>query len=298
MSVSKQLGKSAFRRRKIIPYLWLSPALIIMIVLLAIPMFESLRNSFTTGELYNNPEFVGLKNYQKLFSTEEFQISLVNTLKFTVFSVAFQMIFGLISALALEKIVFSKNIFRSITLTPMMLTPVIVALCWRLFWDTDFGVFNSIRQSLGMEPIGWLGQTSTAPWAIIITDVWQNSSYVTMFMLAGLQGIPRDYHEAATIDGASFWQELKHITLPLLKPMIMLSLIIRTLFAFRLFEPSYILTNGGPDNSTMQLSLYVYRLGFRYFQTARAAALSWVMVIICMAITLVYMRLLGEANHD
>ena len=181
---------------------------------------------------------------------------------------------------------------------PMMLTPVIVALCWRLFWDTDFGVFNSLRQSLGMAPISWLGQTNTAPWAIIITDVWQNASYVTMFMLAGLQGIPKDYHEAATIDGANFFAELRHITLPLLKPMIMLSLIIRTLFAFRLFEPTYILTNGGPDNSTLQLSLYVYRLGFRYFQTARAAALSWVMVIICMAVTLVYMKMLGEANHE
>lgn len=291
------VGKRRFRKEKLIPYFWISPALVIMIALLAVPMLESLRNSFTTGELYGALEFVGLKNYQKLFASREFQISVINTLKFTLVSVSMQMIFGLIGALALDKILFAKGLFRSITLTPMMLTPVIVALCWRLFWDADFGVINDLLASFGISPIAWLGRKSTAPWAVIITDVWQNASYVTMFLLAGLQGISKDYHEAAVIDGASFFQELRRITLPLLKPMMMLALIIRTLFAFRLFEPVYILTNGGPDNSTMQLSLYVYRLGFTYFQTSRAAALSWIMVLICMAITLVYVKVLG-GNED
>lgn len=282
----------------IIPYLWIAPAIIVMAMLLAIPMLESLRNSFSSSKNVGSFEYTGFDNYIKLFNNSEFTTSLVNTFKFMTVTVTNQMIIGLIGALALNKIVIAKNVFRSISLIPMMLTPVIVALCWRLFWDTDFGVFNTVLWMLGKEPVSWLGQTSTALWAVATTDIWQNAPYVIMMLLAGLQGISRDYYEASVIDGANFLQQLRHITLPLLKPIIMLTLIIRTLFAFRAFEPVYILTNGGPDNSTMQLSLYVYRLGFRYFQTNRAAALSWIMLIICMVITLLYIKLLGGEKDE
>lgn len=293
-----KIGKRRIKFKKaVIPYMWIAPAIIVMIALLAVPMLESLRNSFSSSKVLGSFEFTGFKNYIKLFGSSEFYVSLVNTMKFTAVTVAFQMILGFVGALALDKIVFAKKIFRSISLIPMMLTPVIVALCWRLFWDTDFGVFNTILQLFGQEPVSWLGQKSTALWAVTTTDIWQNAPYVVMMLLAGLQGISKDFYEAAVIDGANFMQQLRHITLPLLKPIIMLTLIIRTLFAFRAFEPVYILTNGGPDNSTIQLSLYVYRLGFRYFQTNRAAALSWVMLIICMLITLTYIKLLG-GNKD
>jgi len=290
--------RNKFNKVEVIPYLWIAPAIIVMVMLLAVPMLDSLRNSFSAGKSPGSFEFAGFDNYIKLLKNPEFFISLVNTIKFMTVTVTAQMLIGLIGALALNKIVFSKNVFRSISLIPMMLTPVIVALCWRLFWDTDFGVFNAILRMIGREPVCWLGQVSTAMWAVTITDIWQNAPYVIMMLLAGLQGISKDYYEASVIDGANFMQQLRHITLPLLKPIIMLTLIIRTLFAFRAFEPVYILTNGGPDNSTMQLSLYVYRLGFRYFQTNRAAALSWVMLIICMVITLVYIKLLGGEKDE
>jgi multiple sugar transport system permease protein len=290
--------KKRYNTVALIPYMWIAPAIIVMLALLAVPMLESLRNSFNSSKIPGTFEYAGLSNYIKLFKSTEFYISFINTMKFMTASVAFQMIFGLIGALALNKIVFAKSIFRSVALIPMMLTPVIVALCWRLFWDTDFGVINTILGMLGKEPVSWLGQTSTAIWAVTATDIWQNFPYVVMMLIAGLQGISKDYYEASVIDGASFVKQLRHITLPLLKPVIMLTLIIRTLFAFRAFEPVYILTNGGPDNSTLQLSLYVYRLGFRYFQTNRAAALSWVMLIICMIITLVYIKLLGGESNE
>jgi multiple sugar transport system permease protein len=264
-----------------------------MIALLAYPMFESLKTSFTTGNISGRNDFVGFKNFIRLFRQPEFFISLWNSLRFTLSSVALQMLLGLITALVLNSIRVIKNIFRSIGLIPMMLTPVIVALTWRLFWDTDFGVVNSILVALGGQKIGWLADMNTAYWAVVITDVWQNAPYVMMMCLAGLQSIPVENLEAATIDGANAWQKLIRIILPLLKPMIILSLIVRTLFAFRVFEPVYILTNGGPNNATLQMSIFVFRLGFRYFQTGMAAALSWIMLIICMFITLFYIKVLG-----
>jgi len=293
----------AIRRRRTLirtltPYLWIAPALLIMVALLAVPMIESLKTSFSTGNINGPNDFVGFKNYAKLFRQPEFMVSLWNSLRFTICSVALQMLIGLIGALALNSIKLIKNIFRSVALIPMMLTPVIVALTWRLFWDTDFGVFNSLLSSIGLSKIGWLANPGTAFWAVVVTDVWQNAPYVTMMLLAGLQGMPIDCMEAATIDGASAWHKFQRITLPLLKPMILLCLIIRTLFAFRVFEPVYILTNGGPNNATLQLSIYVFRLGFRYFQTGMASALSWVMLMLCMMITLLYIRILGKEDDQ
>ena len=274
------------------PFLWVAPAIIVMIGVIAYPMIISLYNSFIYVDKSGAISWVGLLNYSKLLRQHEFLISLRNTFVFTISTVALQIILGLVSALVLDKIKFIKNLFHSIVLIPMMLTPVIVALIWKMFWDADFGVINSILKSVGLPTVAWLANIKFALWAVVITDLWQSAPYVTMILLAGIQGIPKEPYEGAAIDGASSWQLLRYITLPLLKPVILFTLIIRTIFAFRTFETVFVLTSGGPANSTLLLSIYIFRLGFRYFQTNTAMALSWIMLIISLIITLVYIRLL------
>jgi multiple sugar transport system permease protein len=185
-------------------------------------------------------------------------------------------------------------IFRTFLIVPMMITPVVAAFCWKLLLDPDHGVIN---YWIGQHII-WLGQPNTALFAVALVSVWQNAPYVAILLLAGLRSLPHEPVEAALIDGASVWQMFRHVTLPLLRPYILVALLLRTIFEFRAFDNIYVLTSGGPANATMTLSQFTYLASFVRFDLSLGAAASWMMLLMSMLLCLVFMTLVRRRDAN
>ncbi|MHB1007456.1 MAG: carbohydrate ABC transporter permease [Chloroflexota bacterium] len=281
--------------RTIQPYLWLLPTLGILAVLLVYPLLYSLYLSFHNWDLLRPDRlgtFVGLSNYARLLGSTDFRVSLNVTLIWTFITVAAEFVFGFAIALILDKQVRMKGFIRTLCILPMMLTPVVVALMWKFLWSPQFGFINYLLTVLGMRPVDWFSDAVPAMGAVMVTEVWSHTSFVVLVLLAALQALPEEPYEASRIDGASKIQSFWYITVPLLTPAIVVVLIFRTIFAFRAFDLIWVLTGGGPVNSTLTLSVYIYRLAFRYWDLGYASALAWVMLIISMIISIIYLLVL------
>ncbi len=230
-------------------------------------------------------KFVGAANYEDLLSDPDFLGSVKLTLIYTAITVTAELMCGMAIALLLNIDLPYIAIFRTFLIVPMMITPVVAAFCWKLLLDPDHGVIN---YWIG-EHIVWLGRPDTALFAVALVNVWQNAPYVSILLLAGLRSLPGEPVEAARIDGASVWQMFWHITLPLLKPYILVALLLRTIFEFRAFDNIYVLTGGGPANATMTLSQFTYLASFVRFDLSLGAAASWLMLAMSMLLCVVFM---------
>jgi len=224
--------------------------------------------------------FTGLDNYQDLLTDPEFIGSLGITFGYTAATVAAELAFGLGIALLLNIDLPGIALFRTFLVVPMMITPVVAAFCWKLLLDPDHGVIN---YWIGQH-IVWLGRPDTALLAVGVVNVWQNAPYVSVLLLAGLRSLPHEPVEAARIDGATRVQMFWHITLPLLRPYLMVALLLRTIFEFRSFDNIYVMTSGGPANATMTLSMFTYLASFVRFDLSLGAAASWLMLLMSMAL--------------
>jgi multiple sugar transport system permease protein len=218
--------------------------------------------------------FVGADNFLRMLTDPQFRIGLWNTVFFTVVSVSIEFLLGLGLALLLDRHIRRLNFLKTILMLPMMLPPIAVAITWKLIYEPQFGVLNEIMFQLGLPTQAWAGDAGLAMLSIIVADVWQWTPFVFLLMLAGLASLPDEPYEAAAIDGASSWRQFWDLTIPFLKPVIAIALLLRVMDAVRLFDLVFILTGGGPADRTKVLSLYIYQVAYRFADPGYAAAIS------------------------
>jgi multiple sugar transport system permease protein len=242
--------------------------------------------------IFDISRFVGLDNYLFLLRDDRFWNALGNTAYFTALSVTVELLLGLAVALLMERLFRLKGVARAVILVPWAIPTVVSARMWEWIFNTDFGVLNYLT---GVR-INWLGSPFWAMHAAVAVDVWKTTPFVAILLMAGLQAIPRDLYQAARVDGAEPWAVYRHVTLPLLRPVILVVLLFRTLDAFRVFDAIYVLTGGGPANTTETLSIYAYRVLFQTLQFGYGSALAVTVFFFTGLISVGYISLLTRGR--
>lgn len=267
------------------PVWFLAPAALLLAAVTFYPILNVLWLSLRDVSLiFGGKGFVGFENYVRMAGDTRFWNAFFNTLYFTVVSVALELLLGLGIALLLRRPFRGHGWFRAMVLIPWAIPIVVSARMWEWMYNVDYGVLNYL---LDMR-INWLGDPAWAIHAAIVTDVWKMTPFVALLLLAGLQSIPADLYRAARVDGAGAWTMFRRITLPLLTPLILVVLIFRTIDAFRVFDAIYVLTGGGPGNSTETLSVYAYKVLFQTLQFGYGSTLAVAVFLSVAIITLLY----------
>lgn len=285
--------------RRLEPAFYITPAFLVLGIILIYPLGYSLWLSFHQWTLRTFREgipWIGLDNYSSLFSNTEFLNSLRITFSFVVLAIAAEFILGMGLALLLNHDLKGKGIIRSFILLPMMCTNVVIGLTWRLLYNYEFGIINYYLRQLNLVPVEWLSSPNMALTSVILVDVWNTTSFVALLLLAGLQSLPDEPFEAARIDGANSIQSFFYLTLPLLRQTILVALLWRLIDTFRIFDVIYLLTAGGPARATETVSIYIYRYGFQSFNLGLASAASFIMIMILLVIAGLLARSIGKAE--
>lgn len=281
---------------QILPYLLLAPSVLVVFCVLVFPMWDGLRAS-TMLYKYGNPiSFVGLDNYKRLLTDKQFLNSIWVTLKFVTLSVAFETLLGLALALFFQNEFRGIRIIRTVLIIPMVITPVVVAILFRLIYASDAGMFTAVSLSFGGSPIQILGQPVPAFLGLVALDVWEWTPLMFLIILAGLQSLPQEPLEAARVDGAGSWEVFAHHVLPMLKPVLAIAMVLRTIDAFGTFDQVFVLTRGGPGEATRLLSILGYETSFKYLATGYGAAMFVMIGLICLAFAITAMRLLRRVQ--
>src|SRR5688500_14685671 len=276
---------------------FIAPALIVLGVFFFLPVLGALLMSLTDFDLYalsdlDNLRVVGLENYWRLLNEPLFWKALGNTFYFVVLGVPLSIAVSLGAALLVNsKVARFRGLFRTVYFAPVVTTLVAVAVVWRYIFHTRYGFLNYSLASVGLDPIDWMGDPKWAMPAIVIMAVWKNFGYNMIILLAALQSIPEGLYEAARIDGASYWQQFRHVTLPSLQPVLMLVSILTMSGYFQLFAEPYVMTEGGPLESTKSVLFYMYDEGFKWWSLGRASAVAFILFVIIFMITLLQLRL-------
>ena len=275
---------------------FVAPALLVIAVFFFLPIVAALLISLTDFDIYAladlaNLRFVGLGNYLKLLQTPLFWQALGNTLYFVGAGVPLSIAASLGAALLLHsRLTRFKPFFRTALFAPVVTTLVAVAVIWRYLFNTRYGLLNYALGGLGIDPIDWLGDPHWAMPAIILFAVWKNFGYNMIIFLAGLQSIPDELYEAARIDGASVWRQFASVTLPMLSPVVMLVAILTIAGYFQLFAEPYVMTQGGPLQSTVSVLYFMYEEGFKWWNLGSASAVAFVLFLLIFAVTALQLR--------
>jgi len=289
----KMMIKKLFE--KYIQYILILPGILFLLFMSIYPLFFSLIMSFKDYSLINpQMPFVGIENYLKTLLNPWFWQVLRNTLIFVFLSVSISFFFGFFIAL-LVKNVKGKSVFQVLFILPTLMSSAVVGRVWRSLYHPIYGWVNYFLGFIGISPQDWLGNSQLALSSAIVVDVWQWTPFVFLILLSGLMSVPESPLEAAKVDGASNWQIFRHITFPLMSPVILLVLLFRIVDTFRAFGTIYTLTKGGPGLSTETLSLWVYRWGFMRLSLGRASSISYLLLIIVLIITTSLIRKLYKS---
>ena len=277
-------------------YLLLAPTIVLLLVLTIYPLVFAVAASLQTVNVRTGARsFVGLGNFARIFSDQLFWNAMKNTAIYTCIGVTVEFVLGLSLALILTEKFRSRNIFRTIFLTPMMLPPIVAAIIFKIIYMQQYGVANWILGLVGIKGMLWEAGPRTALFSLILVDIWEWTPFMFLILLAGLQAIPTDPYEAAKVDGATWFQEFRHITFPLLTPAVLIAVLLRLMDTLRIFDQVFVMTGGGPANATETLSLFVYQTGFRFFDVGYATAMSFVLLILTTVISNIFIsRLRAE----
>jgi multiple sugar transport system permease protein len=278
---------------------YLAPSLIIILIFIYIPVATALGISFTSWEARStSAEFIGFDNYLQLLRNPQLWNALKNTVYFTVLKIPLDLVLSLAIALVLNQKLRGIGLFRMAYFMPVITSVVAVAAIWRVIYNPSFGLANSVLEALNLPPQRWLRDPNLALPAVTLVALWKGLGYNVVIFLAGLQGIPAIYYEAATVDGAGAWQRFRHITLPLLSPVTFFVLIIGLINSFKVFAQIHVLTpDGGVLRSTEVLVFYLYRLAFQSFKFGEAAAVAFILFALVLALTYVQRRIIEPRVH-
>lgn len=273
-------------------WLFLSPVLVFMALFVVVPVAGTIVNALYRDVSYLPRVFVGMGNFRALLASRTLPAALTFTLLFTVAAVSLQTVLGVSFALLLHERFAGRTLLRTAILVPWALPTIVSGKTWKLIFDYSYGILNHLLLECGIidQRINWLGTPGGALWSIVAAEVWKTTPFMVIIVLAGLQGLPRDIYQQARIDGAGMVRRLLTITLPLLRPVVAIALVFRTIDSLRIFDLVFVLTGGGPGGSTASLSM----LGYEYFSNDRfgmGSAVSLLTFAVAFACTLVYLRL-------
>lgn len=277
-------------------WLFVTPALLAIAVFFVLPVAAALAMSLTDFDIYaladlRNLRFVGLDNYRRLLSTPLFWQALGNTMFFVLVGVPLSIGVSLAAALLLHSpLARFKGFYRTALFAPVVTTLVAVAVVWRYLLHTRYGLLNHALGSLGIAPVDWLGDPLWAMPAIVLLSVWKNFGYNMIILLAGLQAVPKDLYEAAALEGAGAWQQLRHITLPALAPLLLMVSILTMAGHFQLFAEPYVMTQGGPAQRTVTVLYFMYDEGFKWWSLGSASAVAFVLFVFMFGFTLLQLQ--------
>ncbi len=296
---SLRVQRSGRRASNWIAFLFLMPFLLLFVVFRAGPVLASLLLSFTNYDALSSPRWVGIANYRDILigteaATRLFWKSVGNTLYYTVGQVALEMVVGLALALLVNaRILRAKAVWRTAYYIPVVTSAVAASMMWLWLYQPQAGLLNIILQSLGLPRLGWLSDPRLAMPSVILMAVWQGAGWSMVIYLAGLQGIPESLYEAARIDGATAPQQFLYVTLPLLAPVTLFVVIISCITALQVFAQVYVMTQGGPLNATTTVTYQIWNNAFRFYRLGYASAMSFLLFLVILAISIVNTRIFG-----
>jgi multiple sugar transport system permease protein len=284
-------GPSYATRRRVEGWLLVLPALLLIVGLTIFPLIQALSLSFQRWDLQSQEHpFVGLQNYRDALLDPRVWGALQNTGIIVVGAVLLEFLLGLGLALLFAGDFAGKRFAMPLLLLPVMVVPIVVGLTWKMLWDNQYGAINQVLSWVAGYDVNilWLAQRNTALFAMIVTDVWQWTPFMFLVLLAGLSSVNPELYEAAALDGAGWWNQLRDVSLPGIARVIAVAIIFRALDAFKIFDLVYMFTQGGPGTSTESISWYIYQLGFKFFRLGYASAVSFLVVIFLTVLATLY----------
>lgn len=274
-------------KKSIISYFLVSPYLVHLILFISFPVIFSVVLTFHKWNILSEMQYVGFDNYIRLFQDRLFWKALVNTLTFLIIHIPLQLIIALLLAYFLDQKILFKGFFRATFFLPVVISGVVVTMVWQQLYMVDSGLINKLLVSIGLGKVEWLTNKNIAMISIAIMATWKNVGLYVILFLVGLQSVPRRYYEAADVEGANQWQKFRYITLPAINPTIFMVTILSTIGGFNLFIEPYIMTGGGPLNSTLSAMLYIYKQAFEYYHMGYSATLGILFAFIIMMVVAV-----------
>jgi multiple sugar transport system permease protein len=292
------MGKLRFAtKQSIYGIAFIAPCMAVLIIMMLYPLVQTVLFSFSRIRLPKfDINFIGFENFIRVFKRQEMPVVITNTILWTIGSVCFRMILGMLTALVMNSDVPGIRVLRVVVLIPWTVPSIVSANTWRWMFQGDFGVFNGMLKSWGFSGFSFLADSATAMPSILVAATWAGYPFVMMMLLAAMQGMPKEYFEAAYVDGANVFQRFWFITIPLIKPVILILVALETINAVNAFDLIFNMTGGGPGNATEIFGLFIYRLGFTNLDFAGASAVSVVLILVALLLFLLYSLFQGAVK--